>query len=665
MTNTMPSRPGVAESAVPDITPTPAPGRVVVDVRRPVVECGRYAAKATVGELVLVDADVFADGHDHVAASLWVRSPGGEWVESPMEPLGNDRWQGHFRPSTLGRWDFRVDGWIDRFGTWRAATQVKYAAGIDIDVELLQGAELLRSLDARVTRAERPILDDALGGLADGDPQTALLAHDLVELVRRHADRTPLSSSLAFPLQADAEQARFSAWYELFPRSTVTGAAHHGTLDETIDRLGYVADLGFDILYLPPVHPIGEAYRKGPNNTLESGADDVGSPWAIGARDGGHTAVHHQLGTVDDVARLAKAAADHGLALALDIAFQCSPDHPWVQSHPEWFRHRSDGTIQYAENPPKKYQDIYPLDFESRDWRGLWAALAGVVRFWVDQGVTIFRVDNPHTKAFEFWEWLITEVQRDHPETIFLSEAFTRPRVMEQLAKVGFSQSYTYFAWRQSRWELQDYFTELSTMTVDYLRPNAWPNTPDILTEQLQHGGRPMFVTRAVLASMLSPSWGVYGPAYELLEHVAVREGSEEYLDSEKYQLRHWNLDDERSVAPLLRLLNEIRRRHPALQHLRGLRFHRTDNEALLCFSKREPGGTDAVVVVVNLDPHAVQSGWLDVDLAAIGLPYESTFVVRDELGGGTYTWHGHRNWVLLDPHGLPAHVLAVRPVAP
>ena len=634
-----------------ELEPASAPNRVIIDVRRPVVDGGRYAAKGTLDELIVVEADVFGDGHDHVDASLWVRPPGGSWSETPMAPAGNDRWLASFTPSTLGRWEFRVDGWVDRFGTWRAATQVKRTAGLDIGLELRQGAELIAPIEP---------------GAGDTDDlEHRILAPELVGVARRQLDRSPVTASPVYPLQVEVERARFSAWYELFPRSTVDGTDRHGTLADVIDRLPYVAGLGFDVLYLPPVHPVGRSFRKGPNNTLDAGDADVGSPWAIGAATGGHTAVHPDLGTVDDVRRLAEAAERHGLALALDLAFQSAPDHPWVSEHPAWFKHRPDGSVQYAENPPKKYQDIYPFDFESTDWRALWDALADVVRFWIGVGVTIFRVDNPHTKPFPFWEWLIAEVQQTHPETIFLAEAFTRPRVMEQLAKVGFSQSYTYFTWRQSKWELEEYFTDLSTRTVDFMRPNAWPNTPDILTEQLQHGGRPVFFSRAVLASTLASNWGIYGPAFELVEHTAVREGSEEYLDSEKYQLRRWDLDSTQSLAPLLRLLNQIRRRHPALQHLRGLRFHRSDNDALICYSKLEPGGTDAVLVVVNLDPFAAQAGWLDVDLAALGLPYESTYTVHDELGGGTYTWTGASNWVRLDPHGLSAHVFAVSEVHP
>ena len=611
--------------------------RVVVDVRSPVVDGGRYEAKTTVGELVVVEADVFGDGHDHVDASVWVCPPGGQPVEIAMQPLGNDRWRASFTPDAVGLWRFRVEGWIDRFDTWRSDTRAKEAAGLDIRVELAMGAALLPSVPP-----DRALHDDTVSARA-----------------RRELDRVPVGRSPDLPLRVEVERARFSAWYELFPRSTVDGDERHGTLRDVIDRLPYVADLGFDVLYLPPIHPIGHSHRKGPNNTLGAAAADVGSPWAIGAEAGGHTAVHPALGTIDDVRRLARAARDRGLSLALDIAFQASPDHPWVREHPQWFRHRPDGTIQYAENPPKKYQDIYPFDFESKDWRALWQALADVVRFWIDAGVTVFRVDNPHTKPFAFWEWLIAETRARHPETIFLSEAFTRPRVMEQLAKVGFSQSYTYFTWRQAKWELEEYFRDLSTRTVDYLRPNAWPNTPDILTEQLQQGGRAAFAVRAVLAATLAASWGVYGPAFELVEQVPVRSGSEEYLDSEKYQLRRWDLADSRTLAPLLRRLNQLRRQHSALQQLRGLHFHRTDNDAVMCYSKRSTDG-DAMLMVVNLDPHGAQSAWVDVDLAALGLPYESTYVVRDELNGGAWAWHGAANWVHLDPTGSAAHVLSV-----
>ena len=419
--------------------------------------------------------------------------------------------------------------------------------------------------------------------------------------------------------------------------------------------------MGFDIVYLPPISPIGVTKRKGRNNATTATSDDVGSPWAIGSPDGGHTAVAPELGTVDDVTTFATACRQRGMHLALDIAFQCSPDHPWVQEHPEWFAKRPDGSIQYAENPPKKYEDIFPIDFESEDWQNLWQALADVFRFWIDRGVTVFRVDNPHTKAFAFWEWALGTLRTEHPETVFLAESFTRPRVMERLAKIGFNQNYTYFTWRQSQWELRDYFEDLATRTVDWFRPNAWPNTPDILTEQLQHGGRAVFVSRAILAATLSPSWGVYGPAFELLEHTAVREGSEEYLDSEKYQLRSWDLDRDDSLAPLLSRLNRIRHEQRALRNLRTLHVHACEDPAILCFSKTDPAGGQPVLVVVNLDPFNRHSAFVDVDLAAIGLPYGSDYDVVDQLGGVTYRWSGNLNYIDLAPWSASAHVFTVR----
>jgi len=464
------------------------------------------------------------------------------------------------------------------------------------------------------------------------------------------------ASSEVLAVDVDPARARYSSWYEVFPRSV-----GHGTLTDVIAHLPYVASMGFDVLYLPPVHPIGRSYRKGPNNTADPGPDDPGSPWAIGNGAGGHTAVDPALGTVADVARLATAAAEHGIAVALDLAFQCSPDHPWVTEHPEFFRRRADGSIRYAENPPKKYQDIYPLDFESAAWRDLWAALLDVVQFWVGRGVRVFRVDNPHTKPFAFWEWLISEVRSSAPDVVFLAEAFTKPRVMERLAKCGFNQSYTYFTWKQTADELREYFTDLSTRTVDFLRPNAWPNTPDILTEQLQRGGRPVFALRAVLAATLSANWGVYGPAFELMEHTPRSPGTEEYVASEKYERRYWNLTGPDSLAPLLGRLNRIRADHPSLQQDRTLRFHHSDNPNLLVYSKHDPDGGDAVLVIVNLDPDQAQHGWIDVDLAAVGLPYESSFHLHDELSGDAYWWTGAWSWVRLDPDHSPAHIFSVR----
>jgi starch synthase (maltosyl-transferring) len=650
--------------------PANRPSRVVIEPVSPVVDGGRFPAKAALGETVTVVADVFGDGHDAVDAALrWRFAPvvgkAGAWTEIPMTYLVNDRWSATFTPTELGRHQFEVIGWSDAPETWRHGTERKAEAGVDVEVELLGGAQLTETLLDRARRA-RPVdgddvaaLEGFLAAIRAGDTD---VLHDerWARLSWRYTDRAPLAKSGTFAVDVDPERGRFSAWYELFPRSTVLPATGHATLRDAIGRLDYVASMGFDVLYLPPIHPIGTVNRKGRNNTTEAGPDDTGSPWGIAD----HLAVHPQLGTLDDVRALAGACRERGLELALDIAFQCTPDHRWVTEHPAWFEHRADGTIQYAENPPKKYQDIYPIDFETEDWEALWQALADVIRFWIDQGVTIFRVDNPHTKAFAFWEWVIGAIRADHPETIFLAEAFTRPRVMERLAKLGFNQSYTYFTWRQAAWELREYFTDLSTRTVDYYRPNAWPNTPDILTEQLQHGGRPMFVSRAILAATLSANWGIYGPAFELVEHEAVRPGSEEYLDSEKYQLREWDLDQADSLAPLLTRLNEIRRTQPALRHLRTLRFHDVDSPGLLCYSKTDPAGSgEPILVVVNLSAYERHAGLAHVDPATFGLGLgdDDEFELHDLLGGGTYRWRGWHNYVDLAPgRSGAAHVFAV-----
>jgi starch synthase (maltosyl-transferring) len=603
-----------------------------------------------------------------------------------MTALGNDRFAATFVPHALGRWQYQVVGWLDHLGTWRHGMELKLEAGVDVTVDLQIGTALVDAALTGATGDDAAALAALRARLAAGDagPLARRPAHveaagdgrvpdlddvapedhgpdALDELFWRTGVRAPVAElARALEIDVDPERARFSAWYEFFPRSPVAPADGHATLADAIERLDRIQDLGFDVVYLPPVHPIGTTHRKGRNNTTTPEPDDVGSPWAIGSPAGGHDAVHPDLGTVDDVARLAAECSRRGLALALDVAFQCTPDHPWVREHPEWFAHRPDGTIQYAENPPKKYQDIYPIDFESADWRSLWEALADVVRFWLGQGVTVFRVDNPHTKAFAFWEWMIATVRSEHPEAIFLAEAFTRPRVMERLAKIGFNQSYTYFTWRQSSWELREYLEDLATRTVDYFRPNFWPNTPDILTEQLQTGGPGTFASRALLAATLSPSWGVYGPAFELMEHAPARAGSEEYLDSEKYQLRRWDLDRP-TLAPLLRELNAARRRLPALAHLRTLRFHEVDNPGLLCYSKTDPAGAGTpVLVVVNLDGHHVQAGTVDVDLKPLGLPYGVDYDVVDVLSGQRFHWHGSHNWVRLDPAAQPGHVFTI-----
>jgi starch synthase (maltosyl-transferring) len=641
--------------------------RVVIESVRPEVDCGRFPAKRVVGDLVVVEADVFTDGHDRIACRLKYRGPGeAEWRETPMEPLANDRWRGRFQVDTLGRYEYTVAAWADRFLSFRHDL-ARRDDPADIELALRVGAELVRAAAARARGDDAARLADAAARLCSAEPLDArralALSEMLCEAMMAYPDRRfETLYPRALPLVVDREKARFSAWYEFFPRSVADDDGAHGTFKTARERLAYVARLGFDVVYLPPIHPIGVTHRKGPNNRLDAGPDDPGSPWAIGSAEGGHKSVHPALGTLEDFRELVEHARRHGLEIALDIAFQCSPDHPYVREHPEWFRRRPDGTVQYAENPPKKYEDIYPFDFECDDWQSLWMELKSVFDFWIAQGVTIFRVDNPHTKPFAFWEWVIGEIKAEHPETLFLSEAFSRPRVMHRLAKAGFTQSYTYFTWRNTKHELIEYMTELAKHeSREYFRPNLWPNTPDILHEYLQYGGRPAFMCRLVLAATLAASFGIYGPAFELLEDRAREPGSEEYLDSEKYQVRRWHLRDPRSLADLIARINRIRRDNPALQSDWSLEFHRIDNDQLICYSKRTEDLSNIVLVVANLDPHHVQSGYVELPLERFDLDVSRPYQVHDLLSGARYLWHGTRNFVALDPQRSPAHVFRLR----
>jgi starch synthase (maltosyl-transferring) len=638
--------------------------RVVIESVSPQVNGGRFPAKTALGDAVVVEADVFADGHDTVSSIVrYQEMASGSWAEAPMEFLGNDRWRGRFTPDTLGLWQFEILGWVDHFRSWLNGLSKKVDAGMDVSVELEIGSGLYSDAARRARGENAKRLSAIADAIAGNDPPADRLEvatdTDAVALALAYPDRSRATrSSIRWPVVIDRPEATFSTWYELFPRSWSKKDGEHGTFSDVEARLDYVAGMGFDVLYLPPVHPIGKTHRKGANNTLDPGAQDPGVPWAIGSEDGGHTDIHPELGTIEDFRALRGAAAARGMELALDIAFQCSPDHPWVEEHPEWFRHRPDGTIQYAENPPKKYQDIYPLDFETEDAEGLWGALKGVFDHWIDEGIRIFRVDNPHTKSFPFWEWVIPAVRAEHPDVVMLAEAFTRPAVMHRLAKAGFNQSYTYFAWRSTKWELTQYMSDLAGVS-HFFRPTFWPNTPDILTEELQTGGRAGFVSRYVLAGTLSPACGIYGPAFELMEHEPLRPGSEEYRNSEKYQIRHWDLDQPDSLAPLIRQVNRARKSHSALQRIDNLVFHHTDNEMVMCYSKRS--GSDVLLMVVSLDHHHVQSGWVDLDLGHLGLEDGDRFVVHDLLTDRRYQWDGSRNYVQLDPGGIPAHVFAVR----
>jgi starch synthase (maltosyl-transferring) len=640
--------------------------RAVVEAVTPQVDGGRFPVKRAAGETLVVEADCFADGHDVVLARLlWRPADEEAWRELPMEPLTNDRWRGSLALETIGPYRYTVRAWVDAFASWRRDF-ARREDPEDLRVAARAGAALVAAAARRAVGENSARLEAWAKQLADATPGRELRALGLDAalgaLAQAHtAPRFPVTHA-ELPLLIDRERARFSAWYELFPRSTSAVAGRHGTFRDVEARLQYVAELGFDVLYLPPIHPIGRTKRKGRNNALAAAPGDPGSPWAIGAREGGHDAIHPDLGTLADFRRLVAAARERGIEIALDIALQCSPDHPWVQEHPQWFRHRPDGSVQYAENPPKKYEDIYPLDFESEDWRGLWRAAADVMLFWAGEGVRSFRVDNPHTKSFRFWEWAIAEVQRAYPDALFLAEAFTRPKVMHHLAKLGFSQSYTYFAWRNTRRELAEYFTELAHGPGrEYLRPNAWPNTPDILTEYLQHGGRPAFAARVVLAATLASSYGVYGPAFELAERVPRDPGSEEYRDSEKYELRHWDHDRPDTLAPLVARVNRIRRENPALQSNASLRFLDADNEQLVCALKHSPDGENVILTVVNLDPHHPQSGWVDADLTPLGIAADASYQVHELLTDARYLWSGRRNFVSIDPARVPAHIFRLR----
>jgi len=644
------------------------PARVIVENVEPGIDGGRFAAKRVLGDVVTVTADVFAEGHDQLGAALCFRpADEPEWREVPMEHLVNDRWQAPFPVTRLGRWEYTVVAWVDEFSSWRRGLAKKFEAGQDVASELLEGAELLRrGADRAGDGPDASWLRERAAGLGAATEQATrvsqALAAELAACMARHPDRSRAARfDPVLRLEVERERARFGAWYEMFPRSCASEPGRHGTFEDCEARLPYIAEMGFDVLYLPPIHPIGTSFRKGKNNTPGAGPDDVGSPWAIGSPAGGHDAVDPALGTLDDFDRLVAKAREHEIEIALDIAFQCSPDHPYVTQHPEWFRRRPDGTVQYAENPPKKYQDIYPLDFESDHWEELWAELKRVVLFWIGHGVTIFRIDNPHTKPFAFWEWLIAEVRREHPETIFLAEAFTRPKVMRELAKGGFSQSYTYFTWRNTKAELTEYFTELTqTESRWYMRGNLFANTPDILHEYLQVGGRPAFEARLVLAATLGANYGIYGPPFELCVGDALP-GTEEYLDSEKYQLRHWDIDRPDSLRAFIARVNEIRRENPALAHDENLRFYPVDNEQLIFYGKATPDLGNILLVVVNLDPHHPQSGWVEVPLEELGLDDRQPYQVHDLLGDARYLWHGSRNFVAVDPRGAPAHIFRLR----
>jgi starch synthase (maltosyl-transferring) len=657
--------------------------RVVVEQVGPQVDCGRYPASRILGDVVTVTAAMFGDGHDHVAGRLLYRHDSERrWRVAPMIHRGNDVWTGEWRVDQLGAWTFTVQGWVDHFDTWCADLKKRLAAqpdphtpdaggeAQDIPLALQTGALLLEQIAERAKGPDARHLAEVVLSLRWMAEQKATfyeypITEEILELASRYPD-TSLATRFErdLPLWVDRERARYSTWYELFPRSASGDPERSGTFADVERLLPEIEEMGFDVLYMPPVHPIGTAYRKGKNNAVTAEPGEVGSPWAIGAAtgvrgEGGHKSIHPELGTLETFDALVAAAKQRGIEIAMDIAFQASPDHPWVTEHRSWFRHRPDGSIQYAENPPKKYQDIYPLDFASADWRGLWDELYSVFKFWIEREVKIFRVDNPHTKALPFWEWCIRKIRKEHPDVIFLAEAFTRPHVMYSLAKGGFTQSYTYFTWRTTKAEIQAYFEEITKPPVtDFFQPNLWPNTPDILHEFLQKGGRPAFMQRLILAATLGANYGIYGPAYELGENVPAKAVSEEYLNSEKYEARVWDRGASHTIAPLITKVNRIRRENRALQSNGSLHFHSVDNPAVMCYSK--VSGENVILVAINLDYAQEQSGWIDLDLKELGIPHNESFDVEDLLTGMHYTWHDRSNFVKLRPEVMPAHVFRV-----
>ncbi|MGJ7506723.1 alpha-1,4-glucan--maltose-1-phosphate maltosyltransferase [Variovorax sp. GT1P44] len=654
---------------------TPAPdgrSRAVVDAVLPVVDGGRFAVKRVAGEPVCITAHVFTDGHDVPRVMLhWWKDGSERRHEQPMKLRYNDEWLAEFTPPVPGRYVYTVSAWVDGFESWRHEL-IRRVDADDIRLAARTGALEIKAAAERAAGADRDALVEWARSLEEGAADTAMQATDLkalaldegfAETAARYPDRRLESRFAAeLPLVADRERARFSTWYELFPRSASDTPGAHGTFRDVEKRLPLIAAMGFDVLYFPPIHPIGRLQRKGRNNALVTEPGDVGSPWAIGAAEGGHKDILPELGTPEDFRHLIAQAATLGIDIAMDIAFQCAPDHPYVKAHPQWFRWRPDNSVQYAENPPKKYQDIYPFNFESEDWQGLWAELKSVFDHWIGEGITVFRVDNPHTKSFPFWEWVITEIKRSHPQVIFLAEAFTRPKVMHRLAKLGYTQSYTYFTWRNTKEELTAYFTELTQGPgKEYFRPNVWPNTPDILHGALQTGEEPVFKSRLVLAATLAASYGMYGPAYDLLEYKPRGPSSEEYLDSEKYQLRHWDWSAEQGLRPFIARINQIRRANEALQSDHTLKFLDIDNDQLIAYMKTSPDGDRAVVTVVNLDPHHTQIGWLHLDPFEIGLPADRPFQMHDLLSDQRFMWRGTHHYIELDPNRLPAHVMAVR----
>ena len=639
--------------------------RVVITNVAPQIECGRYIAKATLQDEFLISADIFTDGHDEVAASVLLKhKKDRQWKEVPMQIISNDRWELRTYPEKLGVYQFQVQGWVDHFTTWRKGLIKKSEAGQDISVELQIGAALLQEAAGRAPAKDKSALLKFAKDLThEGNTEAAVLVatDGTVASAMLHArDR---EHATIFPqillFEVEVRRASFSTWYELFPRSAASEPGTHGTFKDVQRLLPRVAAMGFDTLYFPPIHPIGEKKRKGRNNSLTAAADDPGSPWAIGSRLGGHKAIHPELGSLRDFQALIKKAREYDIEIAMDIAYQCAPDHPYVKEHPQWFKWRPDGTVQYAENPPKKYEDILPFNFETEDWQNLWVELKSVLEYWIDKGVNVFRIDNPHTKSLYFWEWCIGEIRARHPQVIFLAEAFTRPRIMERLAKAGFNQSYTYFTWRNTKRDIEEYMRELTRTGMRYyFRPNFWPNTPDILPPEITYGGENAHIARLILAATLSASYGLYGPVYEF-GYTQPMPGKEEYIDNEKYEIKHWEWDKYTRIKEIITRLNRIRKENPALQDTYNIEFAETTNDQILCYYKVDRRSGNALIIVINMDHFNTQAGEVILPLKDLGLHLPDRFKVKDLLSGDRYYWGG-RNFVQLNPYEMPAHILRI-----
>ena len=643
--------------------------RIVIENVSPEIDGGIFPAKRVMGEKVVALADIFVDGHDSISARLLYKSSQEKkWKEAQMEFIGKDRWRGAFIVEALGMYHYTFVGWVDHYRSWQRDIGKKFDAGQDLQVDILIGIQHIKDAIGRIRGKDKQYLQKLHDLLEEkvktdmGEAVAVALGEEITGLMEKYPDKKyAVTYEKELQVVVDTPKALFSSWYEIFPRSCPAENGEHGTFRDCEKLLPEIKHMGFDVLYLPPIHPIGKSKRKGKNNSPVAEPEDVGSPWAIGSEEGGHKAIHPSLGTQEDFERFLLKAKEYGIDVALDIAFQCSPDHPYVKEHPEWFRKRPDGTVQYAENPPKKYEDIYPINFESENWKELWDELKSVVIFWINKGVRIFRVDNPHTKSFHFWEWVIKDIKEEHPDVFFLAEAFTRPKIMYRLGKIGFAQSYTYFTWRYTQREFKEYLLELTRTDVkEFFRPNFWPNTPDILPEHLQYGGRPAFIMRLILAATLSSSYGVYGPLFELCINEALS-GKEEYLHSEKYEIKKWDRDAPGNLKDLIARINRIRKENPALQTSWNLQFYDVDNENLLFYGKTTEDLSNILLIVINLDPFHTHSGWVSVPVSELGIDPQQPYLVHDLLSEDKYIWHGERNFVELNPQIFPANIFRIR----